>query len=152
MVQNFLPVLYKALSLSRMDLGQLNMAQEVVMQEAIRLACLIFLSAMNRKFRVSLDGVVIYKAEVMKLLIRLPVDWSFFLELRLWVLVIGGLVTEGEERAWHIAEVVGTMERLGLDTWKVAHSIIKSILWVDDIFQDESEQLGFEVEEFIRQE
>lgn len=151
MVRYFQPILHDALSLRRVDLNQPHLLPEVVIQEAARLSCLIFLSSMNRKFRLSLDGVMIYRAEVMKLLIRHPVAWSFFLDLRLWVLVIGGLVAEHELRAWHIDEISSTMEQLGLTSWNAAHSIIKRILWVENLLDEEAERLGFEIEEFMRQ-
>jgi hypothetical protein len=99
MVQFFLPVVYEVLSLPRADLSQTHLAPEIVMQEAAQLACLIFLSSMNRRFSISLNGTITYNAKVMELLTSFRVAWSTFLDLRLWVLVMGGLATEDKIRA-----------------------------------------------------
>jgi hypothetical protein len=151
MVQYFLPVLYEVLSLPRADLSQTHLAPEIVIREAVQLACLTLLSSINRRFKVSLNATMIYNAKVMELLTRYRVAWSPFLNLRLWVLVMGGLVAEDEVRAWHIGEISSTLGQLGIGNWKTAHSIVKEILWIDDLLDDEAQQFGHEVDQYVRQ-
>ena len=152
MVRRFQPVLYQVLSLPRLQVRQLNLVPGAVIREAVRLACLIFLGSVNSRFYVSLGGVVPYKAEMMKLLARYAVPWPSLLALRLWVLVIGGMLTEEEVRVWHVREISQTMHQLGLEGWMDAYAVIKETLWVNGTLDDEAERLGIEVEEYIGQQ
>jgi hypothetical protein len=142
----FMPILHQLLSLPRTDLGHLNHEPGIVIREAIRLACLIFLSIMKRRFHISPDGIELNRNRVMKLLQNYPVDWFTLLNLRLWVLVIAGLVADGRERAWYIDEISNTMKQIEVTTWKEALSIVRGIIWVDELLNNKANALGLEVE------
>ena len=153
MLRRFEPIVYEALSLPRRALNQPDSEPEIVVSEAVRLTCLILLSSMSKKFGMgaSADTVSVYQKKAVNLLVEFPIDWFSFLELRLWILVIGGLFTEGEMRTWYISEISSTMDRLGLDTWEATHSIVKGMIWVDDLLDNDATKFGNVIEQFIRQ-
>jgi hypothetical protein len=145
----FMPMFQQLLSVPRYNLDEVNLEQGVVIREALRLTCIILLSMMNRKFCISPDGISMYRYRVMKLFINNPTDWFPFLNLRLWVLVIAGLVAEGKQRrTWHIREIVSTMAQLGLNSWNEVLLNVKGITWVGELMNDEANLLGSEIEEF----
>jgi len=144
----FLPILQRLLSLPRDEFKYGAILQGSVLREALRLTCLILSSLVMRKCRVRPDGVSEYKSRVMKLLIDHPVIWFPFWDLRLWVLVVAGLIAEGECRAWHVAQISCTMDQIGLNTWNEAIEVAKSIIWIDELLDDEASKLGSDIEQF----
>jgi hypothetical protein len=152
MCLRFLPIFHKLLSLPRDHLDQQNAKPGTAIREVVRLTCIVLLSLMNRRFCITPDLVAMYKNQIPKLLINNPVDWSSLSNLRLWVLVIAGLVAEGKERAWLVGEVLKTMDQLGLNTWNEAFSVVKEIIWLDELLNDDANKFGFEIEELAVQQ
>jgi hypothetical protein len=143
----FMPIFQQLLSLPRDDLDQLHLEPGVVIREATRLTCIILLGIMNKKFHIDPDGIAIHKNRVMKLLSNTSTDWFPFMKLRLWILVITGLVEEGRERAWHVGEISKAMKQLDLNTWNEALLTVKEIIWVDELLDDEAHKLESEVQQ-----
>jgi hypothetical protein len=141
----FLPIFHQLLCLPRDNLDKTSLNPEMIIREAVRLACITLFSIMNRKFRISPDGITRYRSRIMNLLIKFPVPWFPFHSLRLWVLSIAGLVSVGKEREWYIGEILNTMEQLGIASWNEVLMIVKAIVWVDGLLDEEVEKLGLEV-------
>jgi hypothetical protein len=144
---NFTPLLQQLLSLSRNNLVQLNLEPGIVIREVLRLTCILFLGIISGRFHGSLDGNARYVNGVMKLLMKTALDWSPLLKLHLWVLVITAMAAEGRERIWLIGKIFITMKQLNLNTWIGVLSIVKDIIWVDEVLDDGAEKLGSEAEE-----
>jgi hypothetical protein len=148
MTRRFLPIFQQLLSLPKEDLEKSSIEAGAVIREVVRLTCIVLLGIMNRAYGNSPDGIEAHRYEVLQILKNIPANWSSFLSLRLWVLVITGLVAEGGEREWLIREILSTMRQLELGTWDEALSTVQGIIWVDDIFEDEANKLGFEIGKF----
>jgi hypothetical protein len=148
LTRRFSPILYELISLPREDLDQLSSRPGNLIREAVRLACIVFLGIMNRRFRVSPDGIVTSWYQLVRILKNTTADWSLFLNLRLWVVVVAGLVAEGSEREWLIGETSNTMKQLELKSWAEALSIVKGIIWVDELLNEEANTLGSEIRKF----
>jgi hypothetical protein len=145
MTRKFMPIMQRTLALPRDDLARPNLKREFVIREALRLTLIVFLGIVNKRFRISPDGIAIYKNRVTDLLVNSPVAWSPFLDLRLWVLVVVGLVAEGQEKEWHIGEIVTMMRQLDLNTWSEALSTVKGIIWIDALMDEDANNLAEEI-------
>jgi len=121
------------------------------MREAIRLACLVFFAFVKRQFRIRPDGIDHHKNKITTLLLQHPISWFPFLDLRLWVLVIEALAIDSDERVWHVAEILDTMQELGLTAWDEAFEVVKGIIWVDELFSSRANVIGKELERAMDQ-
>lgn len=68
-------------------------------------------------------------------------NWFPFLDLKLWVLVISGLVSVGEERSWYIAEIRGVMVELGLSRTCEMMEVVRGIVWVEIPLEEGAKRL-----------
>jgi hypothetical protein len=84
-------------------------------------------------------------------LLQHPTSWFPFLDLRLWVLVIEALAIDSDERVWHVAEILDTMQELGLTAWDEAFEVVKGIIWVDELFSSRANVIGKELERAMDQ-
>jgi hypothetical protein len=141
----FMPIMQRTLALTRADLTGPSSNRGHTIREVLRLTLLVFLGIVNRGFRNSPDGIAIYRDRVTQLLPSIVVTWSPFFELRLWILVVVGLVAEGEERVWCICEIVATMRQLGFSGWNEALSTDKGVIWVDELMEKDAITLGEEI-------
>jgi hypothetical protein len=135
--RTFNGVVHQLLSLQRhneaMEAGIFS--RQIVMREAMRRACIILFALLRDKFSVHPSGISQHKTSVKELLVQYPDDWSPFLELRLWVLMIGGRAFEDNEASWYREEIRGTMVQMGMDAWDEGVEVVKSILWMEKTFR-----------------
>jgi len=145
------PVAHEILSLTRYTIPaeQKSSTQGIVLREVIRLSLLLVTGIMKRECGVYPDGIVQNSGRVSKLLKMYPMDWSAFMELRLWALVILALVEENDERAWCLTEIAWTMKELNLYLWYQALEVLKGIIWVEEGMTSRSESLRQEIELFL---
>jgi hypothetical protein len=142
------PILHQILSLSRYPHKAEPSVENdgVAMREIVRITSIIFLGLMKKRFGVDPYGIRPNSGKISKLLQFHPLDWSQFLDVRLWILVISALAEVGEERRWFVSEVTYTMINLGVQTWNQALHILKSIVWIDGMIEYEINKLGEEIE------
>jgi hypothetical protein len=113
----------------------------------LRLACLLFIGFLKNHCRVSPTAVAENQHRLARLLTTMSVDWSLYMDLRLWVLTISALATEGS-RKFYVSEIASTMDLLGMTVWKDAHNALKELIWIGVLLDQPVESLGIEVEAF----
>jgi hypothetical protein len=138
--KTFNAVVHQLLSLQRHFEGDLS-SPALVMRESIRRACMILFGLLRDKFSVRPSGILQHKNKVKELLVQHLVDWSEFLELRLWVLLTASLAAEDEEISWYIEEIKGVMVLMELATWNEVVGVAKGILWMEETFKVRSDRL-----------
>jgi hypothetical protein len=114
---------------------------QLVIREAIRRACIILFGLLRDKFAVHPSGISQHRNRVKELLVQRPIDWSAFLELRLWVLLTAGLAAEDAETSWYIDEIKGTIVQMRISGWNDGVAAVRSILWMEETFRIRSNRL-----------
>lgn len=145
-------VLHQVLSIKRRDIKQIN-CQEQRMKERIRLALIFFLGHFKRLLGLSCGGYVdLYMSKVNTLLLEQPIDWSPYLDLHLWTVVVCAIGQEEGSGQWaeYVHQIGLTMSRMNLTRWEAAMDIIRGITWIDAIAVHEVQALGKEVEQMLR--
>lgn len=51
--------------------------------------------------------------------------------MKLWVLIVAGVVSEGVERAWYTNELREVMGELGLSKTCEMMEVVKGVIWVE---------------------
>jgi hypothetical protein len=148
LVSSVYPVAHQVLSLPRTSrlVDELLWSDETTIRESVRVAMVLFLGLIKRRWVVKPDGIPQNRGKVSKLLQFHPVNWSRHLEWRLWVLVISALVEDGVVRAWFVSEIAYTMINLGIDSWSKAYEILNDLVWIEGLVVNEIKTLGEEVE------
>jgi len=143
------PVAHKLLSMSRFTVrAEANVSSSgLLIREILRLTCLLFIGLLKDLCRVFPTGVPENKLRLTRLLTEGAVDWSTFMDLRLWVLMVSALAEEGERR-WYVSEIAWTMKYLGLTTWDDALKILKELIWIGEMLDIAADALGTEVAHF----
>lgn len=141
--RTFNAVVHQLLSLPRHTAALENgiSPPQLIMREAIRRACTVVFAFLRDKFSVHPSGISQHRNKVKELLVQHPVDWSEFLELRLWVLVISGLAAEGDETPWYIDEIRDTMVQMRIIGWNDAVEVMRSIIWMGETLRTRLERL-----------
>ena len=141
--RTFNAVVHQLLSLQRhteaMEKGMSS--PQLVMREAMRQACMVLFGLLRDKFSVCPSGISQHRNRVKQLLVQRLIDWSDFLELRLWVLLTAGLAAEDDETSWYIDEIKGTIVQMGLSGWNDGVEVVRSILWMEETFRIRSDRL-----------
>jgi hypothetical protein len=140
------PVAHKLLSMSRFTVrAEANVSSSgLLIREMLRLTSLLFIGLLKDQCRVFPTGVLENKLRLARLLTEVAVDWSSFMDLRLWVLTVSALAEEGE-RGWYVSEIAWTMKYLGLTEWDDALKILKELIWIGEMLDMAADALGTEV-------
>jgi len=140
------PVAHKLLSMSRFAVrDEANVSSSgLIIREMLRLTSLLFIGLLKDQCHVFPTGVPENKLRLARLLTEVAVDWSSFMDLRLWVLTVFALAEEGE-RGWYVNEVAWTMNYLGLTRWDDALKILKELIWIGEMLDIAADALGTEV-------
>ncbi|TVY13364.1 putative oxidoreductase [Lachnellula arida] len=141
--RTFNGVVHQLLSLPRHaeDLEKGIPSLELVMREAMRRAFITLFALLRDKFSVAPSGVEQHRNGVKELLLRHPVDWSAFLELRLWVLLTACLAAEEDGLSWYVVQIKDTMVRMGISGWDEGVEVARSILWMEETFRSRSDRV-----------
>lgn len=141
---NVLPVVYRILILPR-PFSNMNksVSDGEIIQETLRLACLLFLGLVKRQFRMAPDCVPNYGERLHQLLIHNTVNWTLASDLYLWVLCVAAVSALGDERQWIVQALRSSTRTI---SWENATSIVKSIAWIEGIASYELEILGKDVQ------
>jgi hypothetical protein len=114
---------------------------QLVMREAMRRACMILFALLRDKFSVRPSGISEHRNRVKELFIQHPIDWSDFLELRLWILFTSSLAAEDHELSWYIANIETTVVQMTIYGWKESIEVVRGILWMEQAFQVRNDTL-----------
>ena len=141
--RTFNGVVHQLLSLERhteaIDAG--TSSSQLVLRETMRRACLIFFALLREKFSVHPSGISQHQNGVKELLVQYSVDWSEFLELRLWALVTASLAIENYEISWYIDEIRGTAGQMGISRWDDIIQVVMGVLWMGETFKTRNDVL-----------
>ncbi|KAF2494834.1 hypothetical protein BU16DRAFT_618815 [Lophium mytilinum] len=110
--------------------------------ECSRLAAVILLGKIRRAARGGRGVFMGIETEKLRvLLVRYGSEWTVFKPMLLWVLVLGALEVEGEERGWFCAIIRKTAGEIGLRGWDEVVVTVSNLLWVEEVLGGEGEGL-----------
>lgn len=109
---------------------------------AVKLAAVLYLKDIRQKLMIfMIMGQHIFE-RLEKALLDMTIDWSQFLDLKLWVLVVAGINAPVGDTWWIIDGIVAAMRELGVNHWAEVLKISEYFLWLDSIFGDRGRELG----------
>jgi hypothetical protein len=133
---------HKLLSLPRLDYSGTDLfSPHLIVQEAARRACMILFALLRERFSIIPSGLYEHKNLLKEILLQHDVDWTPYLELRLWVLAIATLAADGEEIQWYVDEICGTATQMGLLDWDEVLGVLQQTLWMEPTFKDEENRM-----------
>jgi len=151
--RTFNPVLHRLLSLPRYPqrvFPSETVKPEAAMREAVRLALLCVFAMLRRRFFIGATVNDDYKNKLTSFLFHnQQLNWAPFLDLRLWVLVVAGIINDNNEIAfWNIAEIHSTMKKLQISGWDSVLTYVREFVWVDELMEKASSPLSEFVSSF----
>lgn len=115
------------------------------LEMAVRLAVLVYLADIRVRF-MGYHVTGSHFGRRLKVLIVLDAEaWRDFWELRLWILVVGGMKAEPGERGVFVREIETVMREVGLRTWSQVVRVLEGVVWIEDVYGKRCEELGREV-------
>jgi hypothetical protein len=149
---NVHPVAHKLLSLLRYPVAdEADISSSgLIIHEILRLTSLLFISLLKEQYGVFPSGVSENKLRLTRVLTEVAVDWSSFMNLRLWVLTVSALAGE-EDRSWYVSEITVTMAFLDATTWDDALRILKDFIWIGEMLDEAADTLAGELADFNMQ-
>lgn len=72
-------------------------------------------------------------------------EWDDFLELRLWILVVGAVKASAEDRDLFGAAIKVNLNALGANTWDEAMNIVRSFIWMEELYGQSARDLGVDI-------
>jgi hypothetical protein len=58
-------------------------------------------------------------------------EWNDFLQLQLWILVVGAVKASEEDRHLFGAAIKSVLETLGIVTWYGAMNVVENFVWME---------------------
>lgn len=114
--------------------------------EAFRLAALCFVIAIKRRCNSYPGSMPQHAAVILKALKDIRAATPEFLTLRLWILVLCGVVTsDWAQRQAVISAIIDVMLNASLESWDAVMAHVKVLPWIDSLFGNQSTVLGAEV-------
>ena len=132
------PLVHRLLTLDRAHppFGRLSPTESI--QEACRLASLLYLGQLRRRFGFAQIPSALYVCKLRALLIESRLlDWDPFNLIYLWVLVMGGTCSgfaPVQERQQFAQLLVIFMRAWNIHRFDQVIGVVKGFLWVDDAF------------------
>ncbi|TAQ91269.1 hypothetical protein B7494_g427 [Chlorociboria aeruginascens] len=138
-----LVVMHRLLSLKRYDLSS-KTGPELEEREVIRLALIVFLGSLKNRLGFTHGGNAAFYCKRFKSLTDRHLAWSVLLDLQLWTVVVCGIEQSQPAAAqeWYSHQIASIMLRMGLRDWSSAMSIVRGLVWIDDLASDRIETLG----------
>lgn len=118
-----------------------NINEDNYMNECVRLASLVLLGRIRRRFP---TRAVFTAVETMRLVAILKTHGHCWLQYRpmlLWVLVLGAIDVDEEEKAYLCQLIADTAESLGIYKWDDMMMHVSNLLWVGEALDKECELL-----------
>ncbi|TRX91137.1 hypothetical protein FHL15_007925 [Xylaria flabelliformis] len=136
------PIAHRALS----DPAAMMSMTSPSLAKACTLAALVIIISLKRKYDSFPGALPTYPNTITDALRDSEIDGSRFLTLRLWLLVIAGiLTTEQNERQRVQAKLVAEMRAAGLRKWRGVTERISLMPWFESLWEEECVLLGEEV-------
>jgi hypothetical protein len=127
------PIAHKLLSMPRFDTSIVvgEDTSGFMIHEVLRLTSLVFIGLIKDRCRVSPTGVAENVSRLSRFLTTNSMDWSLFMDMRLWVLAVGAQADD-KRREWYMQEIAWTMKQMGLMDWSDALEVLKEIIWIGE--------------------
>ncbi|KAG4444285.1 hypothetical protein IFR05_000260 [Cadophora sp. M221] len=124
------PLIHRFLSMS----GNAIVADEQDMHilQAVRIACLLYTAEIRRLFGINGVAAKLHTQKLKFYLERSTNDWGELAMLRLWCLAMGGMESEGADRAWFATEVAREGATLGYPMWHDLETQMEEMIWFTD--------------------
>ncbi|KAI1333000.1 hypothetical protein F5Y16DRAFT_1138 [Xylariaceae sp. FL0255] len=146
------PALYKVLALEGRALPEDPSDPQysgTAAREAFRRSALIFLAAVKVRFGAFAWDLRRHVNDFRQIS-RIPsVGWGVVPEINLWAHTIAALHEESADRSFHVAAIVRITEFKGLASADEALHIVRSIIWVEEIFADRVGPLAAEIDALL---
>ncbi|EED14443.1 hypothetical protein TSTA_106530 [Talaromyces stipitatus ATCC 10500] len=127
---------HKLLSLPRTSqTSEIEKCPKIIVREAVRRACITLFALLRENFSIKPSGVYEHRNLLKELLLQYEIDWTPYLELRLWVLAVAALAADNVEVHWYMDEICGTATQMGLLEWDEVRRVLRHILWSDQMFK-----------------
>lgn len=105
-----------------------------VFKEAIRLALLLFLAEVRRKFGLHPIDSQVHVQKLQDVLANDTADWTSLGPLRLWVVSMGVLeAVEEPVQGWCVGEWARRAFSGGVTTAQQAERLFESVMWIDTV-------------------
>lgn len=108
---------------------------ERVPEESMRIATLLYLAVLWRKFGVYPVRTGDLTTRLMYLRLQQSRGWDLFWALEAWVLVMGAIESDELERQYFVSEIIGLADKLDMTAVELLEHT-KGILWLEDAFGD----------------
>jgi len=137
-----MPLIYRLLTLPRIGPCQEQglLSPKAVIQEACRLASLLYLCEIRRCFAIAQIPSSLYVRKLYNLLAHNRLlDWDPYNVVYLWVLLIGGICAgmtsnRAEERFGFVQMLVRTMQLWNVHSFEEVIIVAERFLWINDVF------------------
>jgi hypothetical protein len=127
------PIAHRLLSMPRFDPNLVTCEDTTgfMIHEVLRLTSLVFIGLLKDRCRVHPTGVAENVSRLSGFLISNSMDWSSFMDMRLWVLTVGAQADD-KRREWYMQEIAWTMKQMGLMEWSDALEVLREIVWISE--------------------
>lgn len=115
-----------------------------VVEMTSRLAALIYLSDIRVRFMEYHTTGYHFMNRLKNIISQGTEAWAGLLELKLWILVVGGIKASSIDRAIFIQLIRNTCTKLGLETWKQVTKTVGDFIWINEIYGARCVDLGLE--------
>ena len=128
--QNLIPLLHRLLDLSvaRIDMDHVGN----MMQEAVRLGCLLYMAGIKRIFGFISRTPKTISHKIYVVLQRGVEDWAGFEILYLWCLAMGAMESFGEDKRWFLSTLKNELNAHGRATLEEGLDVLRSFIWFEE--------------------
>lgn len=140
------PIILRLLSGSKLSLERVPGA---TIEMACRLAALIYLGDVRVGFMEYHITGYHFMERLKDVVVQESEEWQNFPELRLWVLVIGGIKASAADQDLFVCLILESYESLALNTWDQVTDILEKFMWLDEIYGARCADLGLQVLEML---
>lgn len=124
------PAIHQCLSLSG-DAIQAD-EQDTYILQSVRISCLLYTAEIRRLFGINGVAAKLHTQKLKFYLENSTHDWGELGMLRLWCLAMGGMESEGADRAWFAAEVAREGAEMGYPMWHDLEAQMEEMIWFTD--------------------
>lgn len=98
---------------------------------ALQLAALVYLADLRTRCMAYHTTGNHFSQRLKAIVISEGPEWNDFLQLRLWILVVGAVKASEEDRHLFGAAIKSVLETLGIVTWYGAMNVVENFVWME---------------------
>lgn len=138
-VKDYVDGLTYRLLVSTIEMANVN--EENYMNECVRLAGLVLLGKIRRRFPTRAVFTAVETARLVEILQTYGEKWVQYRPMLLWVSVLVAIDVDEEGKAYLCQLIADTAEILGIYTWDEMIVVVSNLLWVGEVLDEECEAL-----------